>query len=139
VCWRRNDRPGLKLCLEFLRPGDVLVVWKLDRLGRSLSHPIGIVGGLHARGVGFRSLLESIDTTTAMGKFLFHVFGTSSIDRLPWNLASQSTIVETSLALSQDSTLTPCQRDAIIAGERGAAGLASTGALRLFKKLTSAT
>jgi DNA invertase Pin-like site-specific DNA recombinase len=71
----RGDRPGLKLCLEFLCAGDVLVVWKLDRLGRSLSHLIEIVRGLRARGVGFRSLTESIDTTTAMGEFLFHVFG----------------------------------------------------------------
>jgi DNA invertase Pin-like site-specific DNA recombinase len=71
----RDDRPGLKLCLEFLRPGDVLIVWKLDRLGRSLPHLIEIVGSLRARGVGFRSLTESIDTTTAMGEFLFHVFG----------------------------------------------------------------
>jgi DNA invertase Pin-like site-specific DNA recombinase len=71
----RDDRPGLKACLEFLRPEDVLIVWKLDRLGRSLPHLIEIVGGLRARGVGFRSLTESIDTTTAMGEFLFHVFG----------------------------------------------------------------
>ena len=56
-------------------PGDVLIVWKLDRLGRSLPHLIEIVGGLRVRGVGFRSLTESIDTTTAMGEFLFHVFG----------------------------------------------------------------
>jgi DNA invertase Pin-like site-specific DNA recombinase len=71
----RDDRPGLKLCLEFVRTGDVLIVWKLDRLGRSLSHLIEIVRGLRARGVGFRSLTESIDTTTAMGEFLFHIFG----------------------------------------------------------------
>jgi DNA invertase Pin-like site-specific DNA recombinase len=50
-------------------------VWKLDRLGRSLPHLIEIVSGLRARGVGFRSLTESIDTTTAMGEFLFHIFG----------------------------------------------------------------
>jgi DNA invertase Pin-like site-specific DNA recombinase len=52
-----------------------LVVWKLDRLGRSLPHLIEIVGGLRERGVGFRSLTEVIDTTTAMGEFLFHVCG----------------------------------------------------------------
>jgi DNA invertase Pin-like site-specific DNA recombinase len=71
----RDDRPGLKLCLEYLHSGDVLIVWKLDRLGRSLAHLIEIVGDLRTRGVGFRSLTESIDTTTAMGEFLFHVFG----------------------------------------------------------------
>lgn len=71
----RDDRPGLKACIEFLREGDVLVVWKLDRLGRSLGHLIEIVTGLKERGVGFRSLTESVDTTTAMGELLFHIFG----------------------------------------------------------------
>ena len=71
----RDDRPGLQACFEFLREGDVLVVWKLDRLGRSLPHLIEIVSGMRARGIGFRSLTETIDTTTAMGEFLFHVFG----------------------------------------------------------------
>lgn len=70
-----DDRPGLKQCLEYLCPGDVLVVWKLDRLGRSLRHLIDIVTALRERGVGFRSLTESIDTTTPTGEFLFHIFG----------------------------------------------------------------
>lgn len=72
----RADRPALKACMEFLRPGDVLVVWKLDRLGRSLPHLIDMVSGLRQRGVGFRSLTEAIDTTSAMGEFFFHIFGT---------------------------------------------------------------
>ena len=55
--------------------GSVLVIWKLDRLGRTLPHLIETVASLATRGVGFRSLTESIDTTTAMGEFLFHVFG----------------------------------------------------------------
>lgn len=71
----RDDRPGLKACLEDLRRGDVLVVWKLDRLGRSLSHLIRIVDALKERGVAFRSLTEAIDTTTAHGVFLFNLFG----------------------------------------------------------------
>lgn len=71
----REDRPGLKLCLEFMRSGDVLVVWKLDRLGRSLSHLIRIVEELRQRGVGFRSLTEAIDTTTSMGELMLHLFG----------------------------------------------------------------
>lgn len=71
----RDSRPGLASCLEYLKSGDVLVVWKLDRLGRSLPHLIEVVGSLRQRSVGFRSLTESLDTTTAMGEFLFHVFG----------------------------------------------------------------
>jgi DNA invertase Pin-like site-specific DNA recombinase len=71
----RDDRPGLKACLTYLRPGDVLVVWKLDRLGRSLPHLLAIVADLKARGVAFRSLTERMDTTTPHGEFLFSVFG----------------------------------------------------------------
>lgn len=71
----KDERFGLKKCLEFLKSRDVLVVWKLDRLGRSLPHLIEIVAGLRARGIGFRSLTESLDTTTPSGEFLFHVFG----------------------------------------------------------------
>ena len=71
----RDDRPGLKACLEYLSTGDTLVVWKLDRLGRSLSHLLAIVTDLKERGVGFRSLTEGMDTTTAQGKLLFSVFG----------------------------------------------------------------
>ena len=70
----RTDRPVLEQVLDQLRPGDTLVVWKLDRLGRSLRHLVDVVAGLAARGVGFRSLQESIDTTTPGGKLVFHVF-----------------------------------------------------------------
>ena len=61
--------------LEFVRPSDVLVVWKLDRLGRSLSHLLTIVTSLKDKQVAFRSLTEGMDTTTASGELLFHVFG----------------------------------------------------------------
>jgi DNA invertase Pin-like site-specific DNA recombinase len=71
----KDDRSGLAQALEFVRPGDVLVVWKLDRLGRSLSHLLGIVNSLKERQVVFRSLTEGMDTTTASGELLFHVFG----------------------------------------------------------------
>src|SRR4051812_23943205 len=71
----RDERAGLAEALAFLRPGDTLVVWKLDRLGRSLKHLIETVTALQARKVGFRSLQESIDTTTSGGKLIFHVFG----------------------------------------------------------------
>jgi DNA invertase Pin-like site-specific DNA recombinase len=69
------DRPGLRECLAYLKPGDTVVVWKLDRLGRSLPHLLDVVGGLRARNVGFRSLTENIDTTTIQGDLLFHIFG----------------------------------------------------------------
>ena len=69
-----DDRSGLSELLKFARSGDVLVVWKLDRLGRSLKHLIRTVEELQVRGVGFRSLQESIDTTTPGGKLVFHVF-----------------------------------------------------------------
>ena len=68
-------RAGLTKALAFIKPGDCLVVWKLDRLGRSLPHLITTVADLKTRGVGFRSLTEQMDTTTPQGEFLFHVFG----------------------------------------------------------------
>ena len=75
VSGSRGDRAGLARALAFLRTGDCLVVWKLDRLGRSLPHLLTTVTDLKARGVGFRSLTEQMDTTTPQGEFLFHVFG----------------------------------------------------------------
>lgn len=71
----RADRPGLRQALDYVRYGDVLVVWKLDRLGRSLPHLIETVATLEKRGVGFRSLTEAIDTTTPGGRLVFHLFG----------------------------------------------------------------
>lgn len=70
-----RDRPQLRACLDYLRPGDVLVVAKLDRLGRSLAHLIETVTTLDSRGIGLVSLSESIDTTTAAGRLLLHVLG----------------------------------------------------------------
>src|SRR4051795_4756287 len=70
-----TNRPGLTQGLSHLRPGDTLVVWRLDRLGRSLPHLIETVSKLQQQGVGFRSLQEQIDTTTSGGKLVFHVFG----------------------------------------------------------------
>ena len=71
----KAERAGLERALADVRPGDSLVVWKLDRLGRSLKHLIETVTDLGHRGVGFRSLQEAIDTTTSGGKLIFHVFG----------------------------------------------------------------
>src|ERR687886_70961 len=75
VSGTKARRPGLEQALSHLRPGDTLVVWRLDRLGRSLRHLIDTVTALAERGVGFRSLTESIDTTTSGGKLVFHIFG----------------------------------------------------------------
>lgn len=71
----QRDRPELTRSLEFLREGDVLVVWKLDRLARSLRQLIETVENLQEQGIGFVSLTEGIDTTSAGGKLVFHIFG----------------------------------------------------------------
>ena len=73
VSGTRADRPGLAKTLEMLREGDTLVVWKLDRLGRSVKQLVDLVGDLHKHGVQFRSLTDSIDTGTPSGRFFFHV------------------------------------------------------------------
>jgi DNA invertase Pin-like site-specific DNA recombinase len=70
----KAQRPGLTEALQCCRPGDTLVVWKLDRLGRSLPHLVETVRDLVAREVGFKSLQENIDTTTSGGKLIFHIF-----------------------------------------------------------------
>jgi DNA invertase Pin-like site-specific DNA recombinase len=70
----KAERVGLKDALEQCRKGDTLVVWKLDRLGRSLPHLVETVKGLVDKGVGFKSLQENIDTTTSGGKLIFHIF-----------------------------------------------------------------
>jgi DNA invertase Pin-like site-specific DNA recombinase len=69
------NRPALSDALAALRPGDILVTWKLDRLGRSLAHLIDIIARLGEAEIGLRSLSEAIDTTTASGRLLFHVMG----------------------------------------------------------------
>lgn len=70
----KADRLGLTALMEFVRSGDVLVVWRLDRLGRSISDLVRLVGELDAKGIGFESLSEKIDATTAAGRLVFHVF-----------------------------------------------------------------
>lgn len=80
---KRDDRPGLEACLKALREGDVLTVWKLDRLGRSAIHLIKTVANLNARGIKFKTLTGlPVDTTTAMGKFILTVFaGLAEVER----------------------------------------------------------
>ena len=73
----KAERPGLNACLKELKDGDTLIVWRLDRLGRSLRNLIHIVEQLKSRGVGFRSLNDGgIDTTTASGEMIFNIFAT---------------------------------------------------------------
>jgi len=75
VTGTKRERPELQACLRTLRDGDTLVVWKLDRLARSLKDLVELIHELDDRGVGFRSLTEAIDTTNAGGKLVFHIFG----------------------------------------------------------------
>ncbi len=75
VTGTKRERPELQACLRTLRDGDTLVVWKLDRLARSLKDLVELIHELNERGVGFRSLTEAIDTTSAGGKLVFHIFG----------------------------------------------------------------
>src|SRR5438477_5476382 len=70
-----TERKGLDEALEYVREGDSLVVWKLDRLGRSLKHLIETITNLNNRKIGFQSITENIDTTTSGGKLIFHIFG----------------------------------------------------------------
>jgi len=71
----RTARPGLEACLHAIRPGDTLLVWRLDRLGRSMAHLVAVIEELRGRQVGFRSLGDgAIDTTTASGELVFYIF-----------------------------------------------------------------
>ena len=86
----RSKRPGLDACIAALQPGDTLVVWRLDRLGRSMPHLVGLVEELLGKGIGFRSLLDgAIDTTTASGELMFHIF--SSLAQFERRLVQERT------------------------------------------------
>jgi DNA invertase Pin-like site-specific DNA recombinase len=75
VSGTKSSRPGLDDCLKALRAGDTLLVWRLDRLGRSMQHLVSVVTELKNKGIGFRSLRDgAIDTTTSSGQLIFHVF-----------------------------------------------------------------
>ncbi len=84
-----SERPGLEK-LQNLRKGDVLVVWRLDRLGRSLKHLISYIAKLEEKGIGFHSITESINTETSSGKFMFHVFG--ALSEFERNLIKERTL-----------------------------------------------
>jgi DNA invertase Pin-like site-specific DNA recombinase len=75
VSGSKSDRPGLDACIKALKKGDTLVVWRLDRLGRSMQHLVNVVAGLKGSGIGFKSLRDgAIDTTTASGELVFNIF-----------------------------------------------------------------
>jgi DNA invertase Pin-like site-specific DNA recombinase len=75
VSGTKSERPGLDSCLKAIKKGDTLVVWRLDRLGRSMQHLVNVVADLKGRGVGFKSLRDgAIDTTTASGELVFNIF-----------------------------------------------------------------
>jgi DNA invertase Pin-like site-specific DNA recombinase len=75
VSGAKSDRPGLNLCIGQLQSGDVLVVWRLDRLGRSMVHLVSLIENLKEKGVGFKSICDgAIDTTTASGELVFNIF-----------------------------------------------------------------
>jgi len=73
VSGTRADRPGLIKAMEILREGDTLVVWKLDRLGRSVKQLVDLISELHKKGIQFKSVTDAIDTGTTSGRFFFHV------------------------------------------------------------------
>lgn len=106
ISGKTSDRPGLKKALRCLQPGDTLVVWKLDRLGRSMRHLVMLTEELRERGVNFRSLTDSIDTSTPMGRFFFHVMGALAemereliVERTRRMLAQGETLLQVSLVL----------------------------------------
>nr|WP_328799673.1 recombinase family protein [Rhodococcus sp. T7] len=86
----QKERPQLQQALDSLRVGDTLVVWRLDRLGRSLSHLIETVGLIESKGAAFRSLTEGIDTSTPTGRLVFHIF--SSLAEFERELVKERTL-----------------------------------------------
>lgn len=90
ITGKQRERPELLNCLRMLRKGDVLVVWKLDRLARSLKDLVELITELESKNIGFRSVTESIDTTTPGGKLVFHIFG--ALAEFERNLIRERTI-----------------------------------------------
>jgi DNA invertase Pin-like site-specific DNA recombinase len=110
----KTERIGLDEALAYVRKGDTLVVWRLDRLGRSLPHLITTMTDLEERGIGFKSLTENIDTTTSGGKLIFHIFG--ALAEFERNLISERTTAGLTAARARGriggrpKSLTPEQR-----------------------------
>src|SRR5688572_1900899 len=95
----KQDRKGLEQALSHLREGDTFVVWRLDRLGRSLKHLIETITALQSQGIGFKSLTENIDTSTATGQLVFHIFG--ALAEFERNLIKERTIAGLDAARSR--------------------------------------
>jgi DNA invertase Pin-like site-specific DNA recombinase len=110
----QRQREGLEQALAYVRKGDTLVVWRLDRLGRSLPHLITTMTDLENRGIGFKSLTENIDTTTSGGKLIFHIFG--ALAEFERNLIRERTLAGLTAARARGriggrpKALTPQQR-----------------------------
>src|SRR5262244_2937609 len=98
----KEERPGLTDALSHLREGDTLVVWRLDRLGRSLPHLIETVNALQKQGVAFQSITENIDTSNATGKLVFHIFG--ALAEFERNLIKERTMAGLSAARARGRT-----------------------------------
>ena len=113
-----SSRPGMNKAIEFLRKGDTLVVWRLDRLGRSLKHLIEVVSLLEQRHIGFKSLQEAIDTTSSGGKLIFHIFG--ALAEFERNLIRERTMAGLSAARARGrkggrpKALDPHQREVAV-------------------------
>lgn len=87
----KTERPGLEKCLAEIQPGDTLLVWRLDRLGRSMPHLVSLIEDLRSRNIGFKSICDgAIDTTTASGEFVFNIF--SSLAQFERRLIQERTI-----------------------------------------------
>jgi len=102
VSGAHTARPGLEACIRALAPGDMLVVWRLDRLGRSMAHLVTLIEGLLQRQVGFRSLSDgAIDTTTASGELVFHIF--SALAQFERRLIQERTLAGLAVVLPINS------------------------------------
>jgi DNA invertase Pin-like site-specific DNA recombinase len=98
----KSERPGLSQALSHLRQGDTLVVWRLDRLGRSLKHLIETVTTLKQQGIAFKSITENIDTSTATGQLVFHIFG--ALAEFERNLINERTMAGLEAARARGRT-----------------------------------
>ena len=97
-----RNRPGLDQALDLLREGDTLVVWKLDRLGRSVKNLVDLITELEAKGIGFKSLTDQIDTTTPSGRFFFHLM--ASLAQMERELTAERTKAGLDAARKQGRT-----------------------------------